>query len=591
MKKIKALLMCIVIGLSARVCAGSALGDWGHFVCYTPTACFNNSEGKPFTITIHVMRWANPDWNRDELTLRLTGPKGQVIVDGPQKVTKSAVTLKVKDAAKGVYKLHTKMQKVWFESSLPHAVVWTGDQGTNLHNFNDPITDKETGKKRKRHYYERHGPLVFQAVVPRRWWFWVPKDVTKFTAEALRDQWSMSQREDWGFFIISPRGQRIRALWGQPKHHSHASGKYHQRQRVEVEVEPGAAGRFWCLEVSLGDSHHYSDINIAFDGIPPYLARSPEEWFDPRTGKVPEVTVYDDTPFIQAAPLEGVIPFQGLHHKAKDPNFAWSAPLKRMEQRWPHLEHFSPCPSLGDPEGIEILGDGRYAIWNPDGRDLRFRVGSYILRKGEHSKDPDMAAVKIVGAGGKTVFDKKVPMHHIHDPRTSVPTDTIRTGKGVALVAISGVERWLSFTYPATPLVLVGKGDGAWKRFRFTACAPRNWYFFVPKGVKKLSVRFATDVKTDVLKMQVCAPDRTMALFYSERGRKTITVPDGLDGKIWYVRPSVGSATRLITIDGPNYRHQDIPLTLELKGVPGYLAPTWEQWFNPTHPVKPMARE
>ena len=31
-------------------------------------------------------------------------------------------------------------------------------------------------------------------------------------------------------------------------------------------------------------------------------------------------------------------------------------------------------------------------------------------------------------------------------------------------------------------------------------------------------------------------------------------------------------------------------MTLELKGVPGYLAPTWEQWFDPDAPRPAGAR-
>jgi|GEM_PF-3228477 len=182
--------------------------------------------------------------NSDELTLRLVGPDGSIVVDGPQKLTRAAVTLEVKEAMQGVYRLHSAGRDIWVETSLPQAVVWTGEQGKNLHNFNDPVIDEATGKPRDRAYTEKHGALVFHANVPRRWWFWVPAEATAFTAEAMRDPWCMSQREDWGFFIISPRGQRVRALWGQPDQRSHASGEYLQRQRVQVEVEPAAGADF-----------------------------------------------------------------------------------------------------------------------------------------------------------------------------------------------------------------------------------------------------------------------------------------------------------------------------------------------------------
>ena len=69
-----------------------------------------------------------------------------------------------------------------------------------------------------------------------------------------------------------------------------------------------------------------------------------------------------------------------------------------------------------------------------------------------------------------------------------------------------------------------------------------------------------------------------------------MTVPPGLDGKIWYLRPDVGSATHMVTTGGVPYRYLEMRLTVELKGVPGYLAPTWEQWFDPAKPRPALQR-
>jgi hypothetical protein len=74
---------------------------------------------------------------------------------------------------------------------------------------------------------------------------------------------------------------------------------------------------------------------------------------------------------------------------------------------------------------------------------------------------------------------------------------------------------------------------------------------------------------------------------YGRQAEQTVTVPEGLDGKIWYIRPSIGSASRLVTDVGPDFRPQSSPMTLDIKGVPGYLAPTWEQWFDPDSPRRP----
>lgn len=75
-----------------------------------------------------------------------------------------------------------------------------------------------------------------------------------------------------------------------------------------------------------------------------------------------------------------------------------------------------------------------------------------------------------------------------------------------------------------------------------------------------------------------------MAVIYAREGERTVDVPAGMDDKMWFLRIDVGSATRMITTTGPDYRYQDMLLTLDLKGVPGYLAPTWEQWFDPKRP-------
>ncbi|MCZ7644596.1 MAG: hypothetical protein M5U26_04810 [Planctomycetota bacterium] len=540
--------------------AETAIGDWGHFISYTPTVFLSNPEGKAFRVKVHVMQWGTHAWPRDHLELRLCGPDGAPIVDGKQPLADSAVVLEAPAGQPGVYRLHTT-DNVWIESSLERSVVWTGVPGTHLMD-DEPIDDPATGKKRKPFFYEKKCPAVFQASVPRRWWFWVPPETRTFSCRAMRADRCMSQREDWGYFIVSPRGQRIRALWGQPPH---TAGKaYRQEQAVEVEVEPGAGGRFWCLEVSLGDSHQYSNINFALEGVPPYLARSAEEWFNPETGKAPDVRLYDETPFMQSAKTE------------------------MLKEQWPALQHFSPCPALGDPDGIEVLGDAVMALWNPENRELGYRIGTYLPRDG--FKGGAQAAVKIANGQARTILDEKLPMQHLHNEH-GAPTHTLKDAEGVCRVTVEGVERFITFTYPATPLVLVGAPvEGDWKRFKFTACAPRNWYFFVPKGVRGFQVRAKAQLPTDVLNLEICAPDRTMALIYDRQGERTVEVPAGLDGRIWYLRPSVGSATRMVTERGPDFRYQDLPLELDLKGVPGYLAPTWEQWFDPEAPKPPLSR-
>ena len=589
MKHYALVLVGLLILATGFAKAETALGDWGHFLSYYPRATFNNPEGKDFTITIHTLRYIRSAKHYQEVPIHLAAPDGRVLVNEKKTATDNKITLEIKDASPGVYRLALGWTKTWIESSLDQSVLYTGRPGFNLHSTAELNEDGMSVKKvhPKLAYYEGQGPAVFMPVVPRRWWFWVPEGTTEFTARALRDMSAMSQREDWGIFVISPRGQRVKALWGQPEQFFRASGKYGRYQKVKVEVEPGAAGRFWMLEIALGDSHHISDINVCLDGVPPYISRSPEEWFNPETGKAPTPIVYDTTPFMQAIGLDGKTSFSELHQKARrrgkpgegSGDFRWTPELLAAEKSWPNLHHFAPCPSLGDPDGNEMLGDARLALRNPEGRKLRLYVGSYLLP--EDRPTPD-AHVKVIDATGKTAFDRKLPLKKILGPKDTGLGETIETGKGVAYVSITGTPRWMALTYPATPLVLIGQDKEGFSEFRFTACAAKNWYFFVPRGTERFSVRFTAPLPEDVLHMEVCSPDRTVHLFYGRKGEHTIEVPGGLDGKVWYVRPSVGSGSKIGNPQNASgYWDQDIQVVLGLKGVPGYIAPTREQWFRP----------
>jgi len=518
------------------------LGDAGHFLTFQPRIHLFNPSGEAFTVTVRPMKWGHGEWNKPHVKAKVTDPSGEVITKGKQTLKDGTWTFKVPDGPEGVYRLEPT-GGIYIESSLDHSVVWTGD----------PDAHAIDGRR-----------VTFNSTVPRRWWFWVPKDANQFTVKAQRASRYMSQREDWALFIYSPRGQRMRSLVGQPPYRK---GPYEQDQKVTVPVEPGTAGRFWSVRVAYGDSHNYSVVNFALKGIPQYISRSPEEWFNPETGKRPDVSVYDKT------------------------SFFWTAPKKKMmKKRWPKLEHFSPVPSLGDPDGIQMRKKGRFALWNPDGRTLKFRIGSYLPRK--KNKKLPKAHVHITGPDGKTVLEEKRPLEHAHSKKY-YPEVTLKTGKGVSRGTVTDAFRWFLYTYPATPLVMTPrKGISAkdrWSSFRFTAAAARNWYFYVPDGTETFSLRYDAKYDTDVIHMQVCAPNMAVDRLYGNNGETTIEVPEGLDGKIWYIRPKIGEASR-ITQDGPPFRYQQSPMTVEIKGVPPYFAPTWEQWFHPEHPEKPLER-
>ncbi|MBF0245569.1 MAG: hypothetical protein HQL31_09920 [Planctomycetes bacterium] len=391
--------------------------------------------------------------------------------------------------------------------------------------------------------------------------------IKSFTVRTQGVQNYQSQREDWGITIHSPRGQRVRTLWGDldldrgRPFNTPAS----RTASTVVNVEPGAAGRFWCVELRFADSHNYSKVSFSLEGVPPYLARSPEEWFDPlATPALPVVAAYDVDAFMQFSPNE------------------------RTAADWPWLQHFSPCPSLGDPDGAEVRGDAEFALYNPEDRPLRYQVGSYLVPEAE-GKDLPSAKVRITGADGRVLVERRETIVHLH-PGAPAPAARPATGKGVVRFQVSDPERWFAFTYPATPLVLLGRVEGGWSRFDLEVGTARNWYFFVPRGTRSFAVRAAVGHDTDRLLLEVNAPDRTVELIYGRKGEARVEVPPGLDGKIWHLRADIGSGTVMVTDGGPGSRYLGIYATFCLQGVPGLLSPTWEQWFDPDAPVPAMER-
>ena len=82
--------------------AETAVGDWGHFISYTPTVYLNNPEGKAFTVKVHVMQWGTRSWKRDKLKLHLAAPDGSVVFSGTRACEDATVTLEVPAGKPGV---------------------------------------------------------------------------------------------------------------------------------------------------------------------------------------------------------------------------------------------------------------------------------------------------------------------------------------------------------------------------------------------------------------------------------------------------------------------------------------------------------
>ncbi|MFW6163408.1 MAG: hypothetical protein ACODAJ_11620 [Planctomycetota bacterium] len=547
--------------------AGTSLGDAGHYLNTNVPILLNNPQGKAFAITLYRFQWPiGGGWNRDDMAARVLAPGGDAAFDKTVRVPDDGYTIRVPAGARGVYRLEIDARNglnYWYATtSLSQAVAWAGEG---------------TGDALRSHWF------VCNPFVPRTWHFFVPEGTRRFRIRAQNNH-GRSQREDHGITVFSPRGQRMGCLWGtaawdapKVKRDAEATRGY-AHQTLEVTVEPGSDGRFWAVELRMGDSHVYSDVNLHLDGVPPYLARSPEAWFDPRTGRRPDLTLYDEDEFIQSDRSDAA--------RAKHPL----------------VEHWTPCPAIGDPDGCEIRCPARVAFWNPEGRRLRFVIGTYLPRnmfpkrnerRGRGAKrlpaeEHDHAALRWVGADGQVMLREKAPLFHLHGhERWERP---VSPGRGVSRLDVTEAEHFWLYTYPATPVVLVGREiAGGWRRFHLDVGHARNWYCFVPEGTEELTVRVRAKHETDVVRLEVNAPDRVMAMLYANAGTRTAEVPEGLDGRMWHVRMDWGGASRPFG-RLPRPRFPSIVVTLDLKGVPGYLAPTWEQWFDPREPAHPFQR-
>jgi len=544
--------------------ADTAVGDAGHYLVLGTKVYLNNPAGKAFRVTVHRFPWwIGRGWNDPNLPIRITAPGGKTAFEKSCRIPDGGYAIDLPAGAKGVYCLGVPSGNglnYWYvTSSLNQAVAGA------------PPAEGDAVES---------GWFICNPFVPRRWHFWVPKGTAQFVVRA-QNCLSRSQREDHGLTVISPRGQRIAVLWGQAAPDAKPVGtgsKARAEQRARVLVEPGTAGRFWSVEARMGDSHTYTDVTLCLEGVPPYLARSPEEWFDAKTGSPAPVAAYDTSQFVQSD--------RGADAENK---------------RW---RHWTPCPSLGDPDACELRCPARLALWNPQGRALKLVIGTYLPRNmfpgprdprtGQWPRLPDAqhdhAELTVTAPGGKVCLKDRAPLKHLHDSRHPGYTKMLRTGKGVVRIDVAAAENFWCYTYPATPAVMVGRAvDGSWRRFHFEAGTARNWYFLVPKATQRFAVRASAAHTTDVMHLAVNAPDRTMAVLYDNAGERSVGVPAGLDGKIWHVRVDFGGSTRFAgRLASP--RLPSLAVTLDLKGVPGLLAPTWEQWFDPDKPLAPAAR-
>ena len=523
---------------------GALIGDFGHYLTGgTTDVLLLHEDGGPFTFTLHRYNWVfepGTGWNNPRIRVTVTGPDGTELLKTDVETHESGARVEVPAGGSGVYRVrvHAHGLNYWhLHTGLPHAVATAGG-----------------GRE-----------FTSAPIVARRWYFFVPEATRTFRLRTW-GYGGRSQREDHGLIIRSPQGQRMGMLWDNPNPMVRDGEILWGRDRDDLEqvldivVEPGSDGRFWSIEIGMGDAHIWSNFPLALEGVPPYLAPSPEQWFDPETGTVPTPKRYEDTAYVRKA-----LPEDGA-------------------ERWPHFAHWMPgasggrkdwmaAPAIGDNASNHLRTPNRFALWNPEGRELALHLADYVPR------DPvaaNTADVRILDVDGHELdaFTTTALGHDALFVRTLEFT-------GIRHIEVDRIERFWAFTYPGTPAVLVGDAiDAGWHRFRIESGAQRHWYFRVPPGTRSFEVRIDTHDPAGIAAVDVNAPDRTIARLYGHRQVVDVLVPAGQDDRIWHLSIAPGSATRYYPADD-RARNPVLSLDLDLKGVPPYLAPTWEQWFDP----------
>ena len=504
--------------------AASRIGDGGHFIEFMEYAYANNPEGKAFTFTVH--RDVSPaEWaNQGDVPVVVLGPDGKELTRTSVKSGQGSVAIEVPAGTPGVYRLRVEGGYTWIECSLEKLVAGCGD------------------------WEMKEGPFktfMVHAIVPRRWHFFVPKGTTQFQAKTTVMPFQ-SHKEDYGLIVMSPRGQRMAGLFGgKPREVERTLPNNPTPIVATIEVDPGTDGRFWSIWACGGDSHNYSDLQLQVTGVPPYFAPSPEQWFDPRTGKPAEVTLCDE--------IVG-------------PKFRENYCL------------FTVAPFLGDLDYNGIRGPATIFLSNLENRAIDFRAGSYFLPAGRFPikcrvQAPDAKQV----AEGTSFFAHAEPMEWA---RVAIPA----SGAGVYRIDATA-DKWLAWTEPSVPMVLAGRpAPGGGSSFALEIGIARHWFFKVPAGTKQFRIRANVENPNHVLMAEVHAPDRLADVLYVRGGRPAdavVDVPEELGGKLWFLRMEVGSATRFLSDDIRNPKHVRINADITLQGVPGFLSPTWEQWFEP----------
>lgn len=515
----------------------SRLGDAGHFISTFRAIYLNNPDGRAFAFTAHRYMWPTR-WEGDG-QVTLFGPEGKEVARGQIAGEEESVTIQVQAGQKGVYAARIEglgYHLMWFECSLAQMVIDCGDWEQ---------------RKGRQETFDMH-----TVTAPRRWYFFVPEGMNEFQ---IGSRHGGAHRQDSGLVVFTPRGQPVAAHFGSRPRPWGASfterfnmtpawdivNQEPELHVMHIETDPGSTGRFWSIWLCGGDGHCYSPMQILLNGVPTYLSSMPEQWFNPQTGRPAPVVQYD------------------FH----------VGPSQRTSETF-----CAPSPLLGDTDtGMR----GAHAIYlhNPENRPFDFCATGYIIPEDEYLPVQFQAS----GPQGQALGQAEGAFTHKSPPEPaliSVPA----AGAGVYKVEVDAA-RWYGWSEPTMGMVLAGNptADGG-ARFSLMLALGRHWFFGVPAGTREFSVRVDLADPNHVLHVEVHGPDRIAQVLYAYGGAPQevrVPVPQGLDGKVWFLKLSVGSATRLLEQGAQNRRTVQIDPDIELHGVPGYIAPTYEQWFNP----------
>jgi len=272
------------------------------------------------------------------------------------------------------------------------------------------------------------------AALPRRWYFFVPQGVNDFQVVVRHGS---AHRQDSGLMVMSPRGQRVAASFAnRPRATGSSLRQRHnltpkwdfisdepQPQVLHIETDPGSTGRFWSIWACGGDGHWASDMPIRLDGIPPYFAPTPRQWFNPQTGRPPQVSVYDHM----------------------------IGPIQRTSETI-----CPPAPILGDTD-TGMRGPHTVYLYNPENRPFDFQTSGYL-----HPPDVRIPVkYKVAGPAGQTLVEKEGSFKHFN-PIDAFGVSVPASGAGVYRVEVD-CPRWYGWSEPSMPMVLAGRrtNDGA----------------------------------------------------------------------------------------------------------------------------------